>query len=302
MKHLLQITWIRKPLAFVYHRMQLWCAETLSDNAYLHLKAFTRLHHILHLKHPVLFWEKLNYLKLHDRKPIYHTMVDKYDMRSFVAQKVGDGYTIPVLGLWHSFEDIDFDKLPDQFILKGTFDSGSYYICQDKAHFDRKKARKQLYINWDHDYYIWSREWPYKGLQHRIIAEPLIDDPKKLKEFKFYCFEGEPKFYQTCLDRDREQGGAILKFYDTDGSPMDNIMDKHHCRPSNLDITTSQHLDKMLELCKVFAADTHFLRVDFLEANDKIYISEFTFYENGGWCEFMPSEWDKTLGDWIKIK
>jgi hypothetical protein len=236
---------------------------------------------------------------MHDRKEIYHTMVDKYDVKAFIAKTYSSDILIPTLGIWDRFEDIDFSILPNSFILKGTFDSGSYYICRDKNNFDYETAKENLTINWKDNYYIWSREWPYNGLKHRIIAEPLISSNKEdLWEFKFFCFEGEPKFYQTCLDREKSQ--ASLRFFDIEGNEME-IKDKYHKKNTDNRIVQPQKLTEMLTICRVFAKDTHFLRVDLFEVKGKIYFGEFTFYENGGWCEFTPDKYNRILGDWINI-
>ena len=290
---------IRRILSKVYRGYLHFMAVHLPDRAYIIWKHWHLFHKPIHLDNPKLFNEKLHWLKLHDRKEVYHTMVDKYDVKTFVANNYSPDIVIPTLGVWNSFEEIDFSKLPDSFILKGTFDSGSYYICKSKDTFDYEAAKKSLAINWKDNYYIWSREWPYNGLKHRIIAEPLITTSKKdLWEFKFFCFEGEPRFYQSCLDREKAQ--ASLRFYDTEGNPMD-ISDKYHTKNTDDRIIHPKNLDEMLNICRCFAKGTHFLRVDLYEVNGKIYFGEFTFYENGGWCEFKPEKYNRILGDWIHL-
>lgn len=297
---IMQFAFIRKPLSKIYWGYRRFIAKHMSDRAYLKWIHFCLFHKIPNLDKPVLFNEKLHWLKLNDRKPIYHTMVDKYDVKQFVAQKYSPDIVIPTLGIWDRFEDIDFDKLPNSFILKGTFDSGSYYICRDKkTDLNKEEAYKSLTRDWNNNYYMWSREWPYDGLKHRIIAEPLITENKDdLWEFKFFCFEGEPKFYQTCLDRLRSQ--ASLRFFDTKGNELD-IRDKYHVKNTDPRIIHPTKLNEMLDICRIFADGTHFLRVDLYEIHGHIYFGEFTFYENGGWCEFVPDRYNKILGDWILI-
>jgi hypothetical protein len=276
-------------------------AHILPDKMYLRRKYRWALHRRLHLNNPKLFNEKLQWLKIHDRKPLYHQMVDKYDAKQFIASRVGDEYNIPVIGVYDSFEAIDFNSLPDAFVLKGTFDSGSYYICKDKSQFDIEKARKQLLINWNDNYYIWSREWPYKGLKHRIIAEPLLVDKEYpyLRDFKFYCFNGEPKIFYITSDK----GGNLptkQDFFDIEGKHLE-IQDKHYPNNPVKCPDLPKNLDKMVEMCRVLAKDTYHLRVDFYEINGHIYCGEFTFFEAGGFCEFIPEKYNKILGDWIQL-
>lgn len=212
----------------------------------------------------------------------YHQMVDKYDAKQFIKEKVGEEYVIPTLGIWDRFEDIDFDSLPNEFIFKNTHDSGSYYICKDKSKLNILEIRKRLFIDTRKEsYYVFHREWPYKDLQHRIIVEPLIAPPETLREYKFFCFNGEPKFYQTCYDRNNALGGAILNFYDLEGYKMD-LQDAGHCRHSEVEIPRPINLQKMIDLAKIFSSCTYFLCVDFFEVENRIYCGEFTFFENGG--------------------
>ena len=272
-----------------------------SDKLYVKLEHLFVLHKKLHLSSPILFSEKLQWLKLYDRKEIYHQMVDKYEVKRFIANKIGDEYNIPTLGVWDSFEEIDFESLPEKFILKGTFDSGSFYVSKDKSAIDKTKVKERLYRNWNRDYYLYSREWPYKGLKHRIIGEPLLEDPNcpYLRDFKFYCFHGEPRIMYITSDK----GGDLptrQDFFDMDGNHLD-MQDAHY--PSNPvkcpDLPIN--FDKMKDLCRVLAKDTYHLRVDFYEIEGKILVGELTFYEAGGYCEFKPEKYNKILGDWIKL-
>lgn len=271
-----------------------------NDRLYIKLKFFIYFGKKCNLNSPKSFQEKLQWIKFNDRKTIYHRMVDKIEMKHLVISRVGKEFVIPTLGVWDAFEDIDFESLPDKFILKCTFDSGSYYICQDKSKLNIEQIKSKLLINWKFDYYIYSREWPYKGLKHRIIAEPLIADPHDLNEYKFFCFNGEPRFYQTCQDRDNSKGGAILNFFDLKGNLLD-VNDAGHARETLKPPSLPVNLEQMLSFCRLFAKETYFLRVDFYEVDNRIYIGEFTFFENGGWCYFNPKEYNQMWGDWIKL-
>lgn len=272
----------------------------MPDGLFLKLKFRNQMGYRLDLKHPKTFAEKLQWIKLNDRKPNYHQMVDKVESKFLIDSIIGHGYTIPTLGVFNSFEQIDWDSLPQQFILKATHDSGSYYIVKDKSCVDKERCKKQLYVHWNKDYYKHHREWQYKGLKSRIIAEPLIADPKQLREYKFFCFNGNPKIYQTCYDRDNSQGGAILNFYDLESNLLD-IHDKGHSRISDIKTPRPYNFDKMIQFSKLLAKDTFFLRVDFYEVNDTLFLGELTLHENAGFCSFEPDHWNYTLGEWIHL-
>lgn len=272
----------------------------MPDKLYQKLQFRVYMGYPLNLKSPKTFAEKLQWLKLYDRKPIYHQMVDKVDCKLLIISIIGGGYAIPTLGVYDSFEQINWDSLPQHFILKATHDSGSYYIVKDKNNLNKKECKEHLYIHWNKDYYKGNREWQYKGLKSRIIAEPLIANPKELREYKFFCFNGEPKIYQTCYDRDNSLGGAILNFYDINHKLLD-IHDAGHTRQSDVVIPKPQQFEKMMELSRILAKDMCFLRVDFYEVGDSLYIGELTLHENAGYCPFKPDHWNYTLGEWLKL-
>ena len=295
-----QHPFIKKTLVYIYMKYLLVMALLLPDKIYLKWRYKKLLGKKLNLDHPVLFQEKLHWLKLHDRKPIYHQMVDKYDTKKFIADRIGNEYIIPTLGVWDRFEDIDFGKLPDQFILKCTFDSGSYYLCKDKSQLNITKMRQKLLVNWNYDYYIWSREWPYKGLRHRIIAEPLLNDGKGdfLTDYKFYTFNGEPKFFYVTSNRGSEDG---LKedFFDVSGNLMEINQEGYYNNPNTPKLPIN--LSKMVEFSRILSEGTYHLRVDFYEIDGKLYCGELTFFDGGGFCNFTPEKYNRILGDWIKL-
>lgn len=295
---------ITNPKWFAINLLNRYASFISNDKRYIKWKFWLTFGEKCNLDNPKTFQEKLQWIKLHDRKPIYHAMVDKYDAKKFVAEKVGEEYVIPTLGVWDRFEDIDFDTLPNQFIIKNTYDSGTYYICKDKSKVDVSEIRKRLMI--DHssrkvDYYLFSREWPYKGLKHRIIAEPLLKDNSYpyLRDFKFYCFNGEPKLFYITSDK----GGDLptrQDFFDISGNHLE-IQDQHYTNNPIKSPDLPQNLSKMVEMCRILAKDTYHLRVDYYEINGHIYCGEFTFFEAGGFCKFTPEKYNRILGDWIKL-
>lgn len=253
------------------------------------------------LDKPKTFQEKLQWIKLNDRKPIYHQMVDKYDAKKFIAERIGDEYVIPTIGLWDKFDDIDFGRLPNQFVMKNTHDSGTYFICQDKNKLDILQVRKRLLIDERKiDYYYYYKEWPYKGLKHRIIAEPLLNDGKGdyLTDYKFFTFNGEPKFFYVTSNRGCE-GGLKEDFFDVDGNLMEINQLGYYNNPKTPDIPVN--LSKMIEFSRILSKDTYHLRVDFYEIKGKMYVGEMTFFDGGGFHPFTPKKYNRIFGDWIKL-
>lgn len=276
------------------------CACFIGDKTYVKWKYRLNMGEKCNLEHPNTFQEKLQWLKFNDRKPIYHQMVDKVEVKKYIAERVGEEYVIPTVGVWDSFEDIDFNLLPDEFIIKNTNDSGTYYICTDKSKLDKEAMRKRLSVTWGKDYYYASREWPYKSLKRRIIVEPLLHDETSdlLTDYKFFTFNGEPKFYYTTSDRGSESG---LKedFFDINGSLMEFNQEGYFNNPKTPPVPNN--LRKMVEFARILSKDTYHLRVDFYELGDKLYVGEMTFFDGGGFCPFVPAKYNYIIGDWLRL-
>ena len=273
----------------------------LPDKAFLKAKFRLAMGYPLNLKEPKTFSEKLQWLKLYDRKPVYHIMVDKVESKAFIESVIGTGYTIPTLGVYDNFEQIDWEVLPQQFILKATHDSGSYFIVSDKNAIDKQKCKEKLYIHWNKDYYKGHREWQYKGLKHRIIAEPLLVDSNSpyLRDFKFYCFNGEPKVFYITSDK----GGTLptrQDFFDIDGNHID-LEDAHYSKNPVKAPELPIHLGDMITIARKLAKDTYHVRVDFYEIDGQVYVGELTLCEAAGFCSFKPEHWNYTLGEWIHL-
>lgn len=229
-------------------------------------------------------------------------MVDKVEAKNFITEKIGGEHVIPTLGLWNSYEDIDFGSLPNKFILKCTHDSGSYFICKDKETLDHATVRKKLLINYTSDYYLVAREWPYKGLKRRIIAEPLLKDEAGgafLADYKFYCFNGIPKVLYITSNRG-SASGLNEDFFDVDGRHL-GVCQKGYYNSAVMP-KLPHNMDAMIEYCKILSMDTYQLRVDFYETDPShFYCGELTFFDGGGFCEFVPAKYDRIFGDWIKL-
>ena len=253
----------------------------------------------LNLDNPQTFNEKLQWLKLHDRKPEYTTMVDKYEAKKYVASIIGDQYIIPTLGIWDKFEDIDFGKLPNQFVLKCTHDSGGLVICKDKNTLDLSVAKKKINQSLNRNYYYAWREWPYKNVKPRIIAEKYMEDhsTSELRDYKFFCFGGMAKCYKVDFDRFVEHRA---NYFSADGELMK--IGEEICPPDfNKEIPVPKNLEKMKEFAEKLSATQPFLRADFYDVDGHVYFGELTFYPASGFGKFIYDGNDELLGSWIKL-
>lgn len=270
----------------------------LPDKTYLKWNYWANTKKRLNLKNPKTFNEKLQWLKLYDRKPIYTTMVDKYEVKKYMAERIGEEYIIPTLGVWDSPEEIDFDSLPDQFVLKVTHDSGGLVICRDKSKLDIDAAKAKLARSLKRDYYKQSREWPYKDVPHRIIAEKYMQDGDKmsLPVYKVFNFGGEPKLIQSIQnDKTAEE---TIDYFDCQW----NVLKMRQNFPnSEIPLGKPENLEIMLELSGCLSKGFPFLRTDWYTINGKLYFSEFTFYSDAGMASFEPASWDQKLGEWLVL-
>lgn len=277
-------------------------AKFYSDEKFLKRLFKLEMGYELNLENPQTFSEKLQWLKLYNRKPEYTQMVDKYAVKEYVANIIGEEYIIPTLGVWDRVEDIDFDKLPNQFVLKTTHGGGNtgVVICKDKSTFDKNKAKIRLASSLKSDIYKSLREWPYKAVKKRIIAEVLIEskDGGDLPDYKFFCFNGEPKYCQVIAGR--ETGTTTIDWYDREWNhqlfhePKNYpFSEKGHKRPNCL--------NEMWSLATKLSQGQPFLRVDFYEIDNAIKFGELTFFPTSGMGGFKPTEWDSKFGEWIKL-
>ncbi len=253
----------------------------------------------LNLENPVNYTEKLQWLKLYDHRPEYTTMVDKYAAKQYVAERIGEQYVIPMLGVWENAKDIDFETLPEQFVLKTTHDSGALVICKDKSKLDIKAARKQLDHFMKRRYYDCNREWPYKNVKPRIIAEKYMEDStyKELRDYKFFTFGGEPKVLYIAQGRGRGEP-TVADFFDMDFNHLPFTIDHDM---ADVPPTKPQGFELMKQLAAKLSQGTPQLRVDFYEVDGQVYFGEMTFFHCSGFDGFHPEEWDKIFGDWVTL-
>lgn len=289
----------KNPLKVVYILGKREYLNFLTDKFYLKLVYRSFFHKKLNISNPQTFNEKIQWLKLYDRNPLYLHLVDKFDVRKIVADKIGEEYLIPIIGCWNSFEDIDFTIFPEKFVLKCTHDSGSVYICTDKAKFDKNSAKEAMNKYLKHNFYYTGREWSYKNLTPRIIAEeylPMIS-PEDSNDYKFMCFNGFVKCSFVCSNR-FEKDGLKVTFYDREWNMMPF---ERHYPASEYAIPKPFHYDRMVELAEILSKDIPFVRVDFYCCQNKIYFGELTFYPGDGFEEFSPESYDLLLGSWIEL-
>lgn len=260
---------------------------------------YSRMPYRLNLKSPRSYNEKLQWLKLYDRNPLYTTMVDKYAVKEHVAGIIGEEYIIPTFGVWDKFDDIDFDALPNQFVLKCTHDSGGLVICKDKKSLDLAAAKHKIESSLQTDYYANGREWPYKNVPRRIIAEKYMEDTLtgELRDYKFFCFDGNVKWLFIATDRQNREE-PYFDFFDADfhhlpmqhGHPNAPILPE---KPRNFEL--------MKALASKLSQGIPHVRVDFYEVDGCVYFGELTFFHHGGWTPFTPEKWDYIFGAEIKL-
>lgn len=291
----------RQTLISILKRLT-WCP----DMPYLRMRYYLENGKKLHLSNPVTFQEKIQWLKINRRKPEFTTMVDKYAVKDYVASKIGTEYIIPTLGVWNSFDKIDFNSLPNSFVLKTTHGGGNggVVICRTKKTFNKDEARKIINASLKECIYNALREWPYKDVPRRIIAEDLITDPSKndLTDYKIFCFNSVPRYVQVIQDRNTKE---TIDFFDTDWNHLEfyglNPVYGTEIKTAVNKIAKPNNLDKMLDIAEILSKGTDFLRVDLYNVNGHIYFGELTFFPASGFGTFTPSEWNIKLGNMIKL-
>lgn len=272
------------------------------DKLYLRLQFRLRMGYGLNLDNPKTFSEKLQWLKLHDRNTLYSSLVDKYEVKAKMEKVLGNQYIIPTLGVWNDVEDIDVGSLPNQFVLKTTHGGGGYgvIVCKDKMALDWNSCKRMLKKGMRQDIYLSLREWPYKNIRHRIIAEQFMcqEDGTDLADYKFFCFNGKPTFVYLRHEASGEtrprmsfftMDWTFAPFHNPDYLQFDSLPDKPLL------------FNQMKEIAAKISEGYPFLRVDLYIINNQIYFSEVTFYPGSGMTKFLPSEWDRKLGDMLVL-
>lgn len=271
----------------------------LPDAVYLKLVYRARIGRPLNLNSPKGFNEKLQWLKLYDRNPLYTKLVDKAEVKPWVAERIGWEHVVPTLGVWDSFDDIDFGALPERFVLKCTHDSGGLAICRDLSTFDMAAARRKIERSLANNYFWSGREWPYKDVRPRIIAEEYLDPAGEqvgLTDYKVMCFGGQARCEFTCTGR--ADGNLHVDFFDTEWNHMPFT---RHYPNADVPPEAPERLKDMVAMAERLSEGMPFVRVDFYEVAGQYYFGEMTFYPGSGMEEFDPERWDEELGSWIEL-
>jgi hypothetical protein len=278
---------------YILNRLSLFF---FSDRLYISIKYRLCFGEPINLDNPSSFNEKLNWLKLHDRNPLYTILVDKYEVKKYVSNVIGSKYIVPSYGVWDKFENIDFENLPNSFVLKATHDSSGALICSNKSSFDFMGASKHLNKVLNRNYFYSCREWPYKNVQPRIIADEYLKDDKNgvLLDYKFLCFNGVP-IYMYCTVK----GNDIFEnFYDMNFNPVNFYRGYKRKSP---EFSKPINFELMKTLACKLSKNIPFVRIDFFEVNEKVYFGEYTFFDWGGFKKFSSKDVDLFLGDLIEL-
>lgn len=272
----------------------------MSDRLYLKIAYQIKMGKPLNLNKPLTYNEKLQWIKLNIHDDLWTKLVDKYEVKPIIAKIIGSQYIIPTLGIYDRFDDIDFNTLPDQFVLKCTHNSGGLIICKDKSKFDHKSAKKILEKSLKQNFFYGQREWPYKNVKPRIIAEKYMEDSASsdLRDYKFFCFDGKVKALFIATERMNNSQETKFDFFDADfnhlsfqnGHPNAGILPQ---KPSQFNL--------MKELAAKLSKEIPQVRVDFYEVDGKVYFGEMTFFHWSGMVPFVPEEWDYKFGEWIDL-
>lgn len=294
---------IKSPNKIAFGLTNLGLTKWMSDETYLKWLFKLTFKRKLDLDNPVTLNEKLQWLKLYDRNPKYTELVDKYEVKKYIADKLGEEYIIPTLGVWDRFEDIDFGSLPDQFVLKCTHDSGGLVICKDKSKLDLAYAKKKIEKSLRSNFFWRGREWPYKDVKPRIIAEKYMTDSPDSKEFtdyKFYCFNGYVDSVMVCYDR--SIGDPKFYFFDKNWQ-LKRYNKRGLVAPEDFTLPKPENMDKMFDIAEELSKDSgaSFLRVDLYNSNGQIYFGELTFFPDSGFDPNRLPETDRYFGDLVKL-
>ncbi|WP_368646165.1 ATP-grasp fold amidoligase family protein [Alkalibacterium putridalgicola] len=274
--------------------------KKMSDKRFIELDYLINTKNALNLTDPKTFNEKLQWLKLNNRKTYYTTLVDKYEVREYISELIGEEYLIPLLGVYDTYDDIDFRALPDQFVMKPTHTSGNIFICKDKNQIDHEALRGKIDAWLSRDYYSVHREWPYKNVNPRIIIEEYIEQESgsELRDYRFFCFDGAPKFITVdfnIIDKSKTR----RNLYDVGWNIMDATIS--YPQEKELVIEKPEKLEQLIELSCMLSKDIPHARIDFYYINNKIKFGEITFFHQSGMGDIQPDEFNIEMGNWITV-
>ena len=293
---------IKSPLLIVPYLGRKRLLNFMTDELYLKLTYRARMGKSLNLNNPELFSEKLQYMKLYNRNPEYTKLVDKLKVREFIRKEIGSSYLVPLLGVWDRFEDINFEKLPNKFVLKTTHGSGGVVICSDKNKFNMERAKSNLNKSLNENYFYVGREWPYKNVQPRIICEEFIETENSNlpDDYKFFCFNGRVDNIMIATDRNVDEGKAKFYFFDPDWNLL-RYNETGVNAPKDFSLPRPENLNKMIKVAEKLSENLPFARIDLYNENSKVYFGEVTFFPGGGMDPNLTDDADIIFGEKLKL-
>lgn len=286
---------LKNPYVFIVGLDRNGLTKWIPDEQFVKIAFRGMMGERLDLKNPKTFNEKLQWLKVYDHKEEYMGLVDKIQAKDLVGDIIGFQHIVPIYGKWESAFDIDFDQLPEQFVLKCNHDQGSVIIVENKYSINTKEIVRTLNYKLKHNAYYGTREYPYKNINPKVFAEEYLGSD--IIDYKFYCFNGEPKFLY-CGQGLTEDHSLKIDFYDLDWNLMPFYRTDYH-RLGN--IPKPIHLDEMLKIARMLSKDIPFVRIDLFEVGGNVYFSEFTLCPASGYMPFVPKEYDYIVGEWLRI-
>lgn len=272
----------------------------LPDKLYISIRYYLTFKRRMHWRKPETYTEKVQWMKVNVRDDAMTMLVDKYAVRNYIKEQIGAQYLIPLLGVWDSYDEIDFDKLPKQFVLKCNHDSGSVLIVKDKSAFDRRKGKAHFQYYLNRSQFYGGREWPYKNVPRKIVAEQYMLDESGtgLNDYKFFCFSGEPKFLFVATERMTEGEDVKFDFFDLN---FKHLPFKNGHEWNKQAINKPENFDLMVSIARKLAGKWPQVRIDLYNINGRIYFGEITFSHHCGFEKFTPDEWDFKIGELVKL-
>ena len=296
------INYIKHPTMFLDSLAKNF-GQWLPDSAYIKCRYYLQMGKPLNLKTPTSFQEKLQWLKLHDQNPEYTKMVDKIKVKEYVSSVIGQKYVIPLLGVWDRPEDIEWDSLPDRFVLKTNHGGGNtgVVICRDKLSFDKDSAIVKLKRSLEHNVYQNLREWPYKNIQKKVFAEQFVESAPgqdDLPDYKFFCFDGEVKALFVATERNNPNEEVKFDFFDADYNHLPFRQGHENAKTTPI---KPQSFEEMKMIAAKLSRGIPHVRVDLYEVNGHPLFGELTFCHFAGMVPFEPEEWDYKFGEWLDL-
>lgn len=297
------LKYIIKEPSFILYYVDKFLKIRISDELYLKIMYKRVFNKELNLENPSTFNEKLQWLKLYNRDPKYTEMVDKYEAKKYISGLIGEEYIIPTLGIYDKFDEIDFDKLPDQFVMKCTHDSGSTIVCKDKSKFNKAEAKKKMKKALKNNFFYNGREWPYKNVKPRILIEKYMEDyTGALLDYKIYAFDGKCEYVMACADREKENEKTKFIYYDKNWKMKKEFSADGMKYGDKISLQRPKNLDKMFEFASILSENIPFVRVDFYEANGNLYFGELTFFPSSGFDDKRLDTISTYLNDNLTVR